>query len=103
LLPMIRIAISVEAFEAIARTLPLGSVGYENSTNEQGQKLIWLDRAVIDRLRSLGEPGESHSDVILRVAPDILAKLRAMRGSGEDFSDVILRLAARGRDPMTLS
>jgi len=26
---MVRIAISVEAFEAIARTLPLGSVGYE--------------------------------------------------------------------------
>jgi hypothetical protein len=27
------IAISVEAFEAIARMLPLGSVGYENKTN----------------------------------------------------------------------
>ena len=42
---MIRIAISVEAFEAIARTLPLGSVGYENETNERGERLIWLDRA----------------------------------------------------------
>ena len=30
---MIRIAISVEAFEAIARTLPLGSVGYEAEAN----------------------------------------------------------------------
>ena len=30
---MIRIAISVEAFEAIARTLPLGSVGYEAGTS----------------------------------------------------------------------
>ena len=37
---MIRIAISVEAFEAIARTLPLGSVGYENKTNERGERLI---------------------------------------------------------------
>jgi hypothetical protein len=27
---MIRIAISQAAFEAIARTLPFGSVGYEN-------------------------------------------------------------------------
>jgi hypothetical protein len=27
---MIRIAISVEAFEAIARTLPVGSVGFSN-------------------------------------------------------------------------
>ena len=70
LLPMIRIAISVEAFEAIARTLPLGSVGYENSTNEQGQKLIWLDRAVIDRLRSLRGRGESFSDVTLRPASE---------------------------------
>jgi hypothetical protein len=34
---MIRIAISVEA---IARTLPLRSVGYENKTNERGERLI---------------------------------------------------------------
>jgi hypothetical protein len=31
---MIGIAISVEAFEAIARTLPLGSVGFENKIDE---------------------------------------------------------------------
>ena len=35
---MVRIAISVEAFEAIARTLPLGSVAYEAELNEQGQR-----------------------------------------------------------------
>jgi hypothetical protein len=35
---MVRIAISVEAFEAIARTLPLGNVGYEAETNEQGER-----------------------------------------------------------------
>jgi hypothetical protein len=40
---MIRIAISVEAFEAIVATLPLGSVGYENKTNERGERLIWLE------------------------------------------------------------
>ena len=40
---MIRIAISAEAFEAIARTLPLGSVGYEAEANERGERLIWLD------------------------------------------------------------
>jgi hypothetical protein len=32
---MVRLAISVEAFEAIASTLPLGSVGYENRANER--------------------------------------------------------------------
>ena len=37
---MIRIAISVEAFEAIAKTLPVGNVGYENKTNERGERLI---------------------------------------------------------------
>jgi hypothetical protein len=55
-------------FEAIAKTLPLGSVGYENKTNEKGKRLIWLDSAVLARLRSLRGPGESYSDVILRLA-----------------------------------
>jgi hypothetical protein len=45
---MIRIAISAEAFEAIARTLPLGSVGYENEANEKGERLIWLEAAMVD-------------------------------------------------------
>ena len=40
---MIRIAITQAAFDAIAATLPLGSVGYENETNERGERLIWLD------------------------------------------------------------
>jgi len=64
---MVRIAISVEAFEAIARLLPVGSVGFENKTNERGERLIWPERAVVDRLRFLRGPGESYSDVILRI------------------------------------
>jgi hypothetical protein len=47
---MIRIEISVEAFEAIARTLPLGNVGFENKTNERGEKLNWLEAAMVDLL-----------------------------------------------------
>ena len=39
---MVRIAISVEAFEAIARTLPLGTVGYEPEANERGERVVWL-------------------------------------------------------------
>ena len=62
---MVRIAISQPAFDAIAKTLPLGSVGYENAV---GERLIWLDPGVVDRLRSLRGPGESYSDVILRLA-----------------------------------
>ena len=33
---MVRIAISQAAFDAIAATLALGSVGYENAVNEKG-------------------------------------------------------------------
>jgi hypothetical protein len=72
---MIRIAISQTAFEAIARTrrartLPLGSVGYENKTNERGERLIWLEPTVINRLRAMRGHGESYSDVILRIAAE---------------------------------
>ena len=67
---MIRIAISVEAFAAIASTLPLGSVGYENQTNERGERLIWLDRALVDRFGAMRGPGESYSDVVLKLAAE---------------------------------
>ena len=50
---MIRISITRAAFEAIASTLPLGSVGYENKTNERGERFIWLDHAVVSRLRAM--------------------------------------------------
>ncbi len=48
---MIRIAITAEASEAIAATLPLGSVGYEAQLNAKGERLVWLEATVIDRLR----------------------------------------------------
>ncbi len=64
---MIRIAITTAAFEAIAATLPLGRVGYENAVNERGERLVWLAPNVIDRLRAMRHPGESYSDVILRI------------------------------------
>jgi hypothetical protein len=67
---MIRITISQAAFEAIARTLPLGSVAFENKIDENGDRLIWLELNVVDRLRALGGRGESYSDVILRLAAE---------------------------------
>ena len=67
---MIRIAISRAAFDALAATLALGSVGVENATDEQGRRLIWLDHAVVSRLRALRGPGESYSDVILALAEE---------------------------------
>ncbi len=63
---MIRISITRAAFDAIASTLPLGSVGYENEINERGPYSIpslgggvmlgaaWIDRPVDTQgLRSL--------------------------------------------------
>ncbi len=61
---MIRIAISAEAFEAIAASMPLGSVGYENKATERGERTVWLDHAVLARLRAMRGPGESYSEVI---------------------------------------
>ncbi len=65
---MIRIAITPAAYEAIAATLPLGSVGYERAPNATGERLIWLEAAVVERLTAMRGPGEGYSDVILRLA-----------------------------------
>ena len=40
---MVRIAIGAEAFAAISATLPLGSVSYENKTNDRGERYVWLE------------------------------------------------------------
>jgi hypothetical protein len=66
---MVRIAISQAAFEAIARTLP-GSVSVENKINGRGERYVWLEPRVVDRLRYLRGPGESYSQVILRLAAE---------------------------------
>jgi hypothetical protein len=65
---LIRIAITSEAFEAIARTLPLGSVAYEAKADQRGERLIWIDDRQADKLAAMRGPGESYSDVILRIA-----------------------------------
>jgi hypothetical protein len=68
---MVRISITEQAFLAIASTLALGSVGFENPVNDNGERLIWLERGVVDRLRSLRGAGESYSDVILRLVMEV--------------------------------
>jgi hypothetical protein len=44
------------AFEAIAATIPLGSVGYERAEGE-GERHIWLALGVVNRLRARRGPG----------------------------------------------
>jgi hypothetical protein len=67
---MIRIAITSAAFEAIVSTLLLGSVGYEAEPTANSERLIWLEPHVLDKLSALRGPGESYSDVILRLADE---------------------------------
>ena len=73
---MIRIAISQAAFEAIVRPLPFGSTGFENKTDQDGNRLIWLPHNAIDRLNHLRGAGESYSDVILRIAAENIGGAR---------------------------
>jgi hypothetical protein len=65
---MIRISITAAAYEAIAATLPFDSVGVEREDGPNGARQIWLEPRVLDRLRALRGPGESYSDVILKLA-----------------------------------
>jgi hypothetical protein len=65
---VVRMAITQAAFDAIAATLPLGSVSYENATESGGLRYIWIEGRWLDRLKSYRRPGESYSDVILRLA-----------------------------------
>jgi hypothetical protein len=63
---MIRIAITQAAFDALAATLPASDT-YELELDGRGQPHVWLPPFVVDRLRFLRGPGESYSDVILRL------------------------------------
>jgi hypothetical protein len=77
---MIRLAITAAAFDAISATLPVGSVAVEPEPNERGEMHVWID----DRLAAMGGPGETYSEVILRLE----AESRQERGtqSGECVS-----------------
>jgi hypothetical protein len=48
--------------------MPFGSVGVEPKPDDKGERHIWLERGVLNRLRALRGPSESYSDVILRLA-----------------------------------
>jgi hypothetical protein len=63
---MITISITAAAFAVIFSTLPKGSV---IDCRSDGQDyLVTLDRHALDRLNARRRPGETYSDVILRLA-----------------------------------
>jgi hypothetical protein len=65
---MIRISISSAAFDAIADTLPLGSVAVEPEADANGERQVWVDVSVANKLSAMRGPRKSLSDVILRLA-----------------------------------
>jgi predicted CopG family antitoxin len=64
---MVTISITAEAYAAIRSTLPKG-VRAEPRLDEGGGFKITLDRHTLDRLAALRGPGESYSDVIVRLS-----------------------------------
>jgi hypothetical protein len=65
---MIRIASTPAAFDALAATLPLGSVGYEPERTATDGYFIWVERSWLNKLEALRQPGEGLSETIVRLA-----------------------------------
>ena len=64
---MVTISITFDAFAAIASALPPGSP-VEGCPDGNGGFLVTLDRPAHEQLNAKRHPGESYSDVILRLA-----------------------------------
>ena len=64
---MISIPITDEAYEALKARMPRIDQA-PTSQGRNGQIRISLDRKFVDRLLELRRPGESYSDVILKLA-----------------------------------
>ena len=57
-------------------------MSFENKINEHGERLVWLEPRAVDRLKSLRDPRESYSYVILRLAAEGERERAARRLSG---------------------
>ena len=82
-------SLSAAAFAAIEAALPKGSKGDARSDGKGGY-LVTLDRYVLNGLRAIRRPGESYSDVILRLAAS--GKRQAARrlvALGVSFQEVV--------------
>ena len=63
---MIRVVLTDAAYDAIASTLPKGAARWPMQ-RDRGQCFIQVEAAVVDRMRAMRRPGESYSEVILRL------------------------------------
>ena len=62
----LRRATKCAAYDAIASTLPKGAARWPMQ-RDRGQCFIQVEAAVVDRMRAMRRPGESYSQVILRL------------------------------------
>ena len=53
---MIRISITIEAYEAIVATFLLGTVAYEPEPNAKGERLIWVEEIWCSKLDAIRKP-----------------------------------------------
>jgi hypothetical protein len=65
---VVTISITIAAFEAIKSTLPDDADAFPPQLDERGGVRFVVDHKTLDRLTALRGPGESYSDVILRMA-----------------------------------
>ena len=65
---MVTISISLQAYKAVTATLPRGTVAEPPQIDERGGVRFLVNRRTLDRLTALRGPGESYSNVILRMA-----------------------------------
>ena len=59
--------VPAQTYQALVATLPLGNVAYEPEPNAKGERVIWLEEVWLSKLNAMRKPGESYSDVILRL------------------------------------
>jgi hypothetical protein len=74
---MIRIAITAEAFDAVAATLPLGTVAYGAEIAASGERSIWVERSALDRLELVVRLALLDAEV--RGLKELHAEVRAAR------------------------
>ena len=65
---MVTISITLAAFEAIKSTLPDDADAFPPELDERGGVRFVVGHKTLDHLTALRGPGESYSDVILRLA-----------------------------------
>jgi hypothetical protein len=63
---MVRVVLTDAAYDAIASTLPKGAARWPMQ-RDRDQCFMQVEAAVVDRMRAMRRPGDSYSEVILRL------------------------------------